>query len=439
MERTISRLVACKVIIPEVDVDYEFDGVYSVEEQLNVWIEYRKDSLNNQKLFDLMASNNFFTVNVSGEMGNHTGLNCICLSPIGEVNINGIIRNAPHMYCGGLIEIYCNYWVENQFVSSMYDDKKWKEMEITFLRSTHFLNIAPDETRTFKTKYGDLIFGIKHITSFDYVYNERKEVLHGLIKFKTDTPFSCQKALRYTSMFQALIFFVSGIHFVTEDTLLSSTTLENEVSVIHGKYGLTGSDVFKEEAMSSMKYFLTDLTLDGVNKWIENWDKGFDKGMCSFLKVNDKAIDKRIINKVKAYDGIYNSLKHEKLYDTEVFQKWKDDILGYVKTNNPFEISEDRINSILDFFQNESLKKKIMNIINDNSSSFSDICKDDISNIANYMTKLRNVDGHLFSTEPIKNETGLSLKQIEKIADRIVFAIVNNKIMCMPEKSRKME
>lgn len=80
-----------------------------------------------------------------------------------------------------------------------------------------------------------------------------------------------------------------------------------------------------------------------------------------------------------------------------------------------------------------------VNIINDNSSSFPDICKDDISKIANYMTELRNVDGHLFSTEPIKNETGLSLKQIEKIADRIVFAIVNNKIMGMPEKSRKKE
>lgn len=437
MEKTISRLVTCKVTIPEVDVDYEFDGVYSVGEELNVWIDYRKDNLNNQKLFDLMASNSFFTVNVSGILGDYTGLNCFCMSPVGEVIKDVKIRNAPSTYCGGLIEIYCNLWVENQFVSSMSDDKKWKEMEITFLRATKFFNIFPDETITFTTKDGEVIFGINHNTSFDYLSNEKKEVLNGLIKFKTNTPFSCQKALRYTSMFQALVFFVSGVHFVTEDTHLSSTSLEQEICVIHGRYGLAGSDVFKKEDIASLKHFLSDLTVDGVNKWIEYWDKGFDKGLCLYLEVNDKAIDKRIVKKVKAFDGIYKSLINKKLYDDEAFSDWKKDVSIYASKNNPFDISKDRIMSILENLQNESLKKRIENLINDNLSSFSDLSMDNISKVANYMTSLRNIDGHSFCTEPIQNKTGLSINQIETIADRIVYTIVNNNILGMSDKIGK--
>lgn len=126
-EKRIGHLYVCNVVIPELGSDRIYEGIYSINERLNVWIDCRVGSYEDYRtLYDLCAKNDFFTVNVSGPLGIHTGLNCLCNSPVSPVNYieseTSMISNKPNP--GEVfLELYCNFWLEGKMVTSMNNDK----------------------------------------------------------------------------------------------------------------------------------------------------------------------------------------------------------------------------------------------------------------------------------------------------------------------------
>lgn len=213
----MSNLSTCKVVIPELGEDPSFEGLYSIDDRLRVWVDCRPENYDYNELYKLCASiDKFFTVKVSGPLGNHNGLNCFCLSHVGPITYideNGCITKTigPSLN-DKLLEIYCNFWLEDGHVSSMADDKRWKRIGISFPGAYSWFGLKNGETRNISTECGNLFFGINQLSSSSISGSYITECF-GYVEFELKNACFCDEALGYVTMIQCFVRFISEVTF----------------------------------------------------------------------------------------------------------------------------------------------------------------------------------------------------------------------------------
>ena len=146
-------------------------------------------------------------MNVSTPVGNHTGFNCFCISPVQPViyieHDKIFTRNQPITH-ERLLEVYCNYWLEGQIVSSMQEERKWNVIGVTFPDSYYwFRSLSPGKTKCFETDIGRLEFGINESGSSSIIGKNTNERF-GYAKIVLPVRCSCEEAIDYTVMLQIL-------------------------------------------------------------------------------------------------------------------------------------------------------------------------------------------------------------------------------------------
>lgn len=311
-ERRVDHLSVCTVVIPELDSDRLFDGIYSINDRLNVWIDCRSGSYEDySQLYDLCASNDFFTVKVSEPLGEYTGFNCFCNSPVHPVTYldsgTKTMRNEPNPG-EFFLELYCNLWLEGKMVASMNKDKIWRVIGISFPNSYYWFRcLESGITKSIETDIGKLEFGISKSCSSSIIGKNTYDCC-GYVKVVLHVECSCEEAIDYTVMFQVLVRFVSGIPFTIEDIVLAQAEIKESRITLHGNYGIRENSPVTEHNYYSMRHPLSELTEEGVFNWVRWWQKGNLLAIMTFEKNRNGKVYSRVVDGIKCFDGISGSI-----------------------------------------------------------------------------------------------------------------------------------
>lgn len=434
-EKRIGHLYVCTVVIPELGSDRIYEGIYSINDRLNVWIDCRVGSYEDYRtLYDLCAKNDFFTVNVSGPLGIHTGLNCLCNSPVSPVNYieseTSMILNKPNP--GEVfLELYCNFWLEGKMVTSMNNDKLWRVIGVSFPNSYYWFRcLSSGIKKCIETDIGILEFGFNKSSS-NSILGKMIYDCYGYVKIELPEYCSCEEAIDYAVMIQTLVRFVSGIPFSMKDIVLAPNEILETKIILHGNYGIRENDSVSEKSFFQMRHSLSDLSEEGVRNWVSWWKKGESMAILTFEKNRNKDLYFRIVDGIKCFDGISSSLVSTNiLYEKTEFQNWRNSLLEYInQDNNPLNISLDRIKGVLDNLRYKSLKTRVKEFLENNLKEFPKVNSENINDVVNYLCGLRNIDSHKKANHELENKTKLKLFELERIATKIVYLIVDKYIL----------
>lgn len=432
-ERRVDHLSVCTVVIPELDSDRLFDGICSINDRLTVWIDCRSGSYEDyNQLYDLCASNDLFTVKVSGPLGEHTGFNCFCNSPVHPVTYldsgTKTMRNEPNPG-EFFLELYCNFWLEGKMVASMNNDKIWRVIGISFPNSYYWFRcLEPGTIKRIETDIGILEFGISKSCSSSIIGKNTYDCC-GYVKVVLHVECSCEEAIDYTVMFQVLVRFVSGIPFTIEDIVLAQAKIKEPRITLHGNYGIRESNPVTVHDYCSIRHPLSDLSEEGVRSWVRWWQKGNILAIITFEKNRNAKVYSRVVDGIKCFDGISSSLWCNTLYNEVVFKDWINSLLDYIeREKNPLKIPRDRISGQLNNLNHKSLRTRVKEVLEDNNA-FPKVNSDNRSKIVSYLCNLRNIDSHRSANKKLENDTKLSLFELEDIATKMVYLIVDKEVL----------
>lgn len=426
------------VIFPDLDDNMKFDGVFSISsDTLQAWVKYDKGISECRDLISFIAGKESFTVQLtSTDDYAITGFDCICLTPF----INTLYESTEtSRYVvepigkAEQIEIRCKLWITGFQISSIHAEI-WRSICIDVQFSECWFDCQSRKfkiTDAAKDKELEIVFsnGISEITSLYPKSYLRKQ--NCKIYIFSEYALSTKEAIIHINSIQALLRYMSDISYpINEVKGSEENNPKTYYSKINGLYGLKGIS----ERPSAVEYANIPLPLscldeNSLSKWISSW-RNISTALVKFDLARGKPLTPRIIEYVKVFDSLSSHFKIGiSSLQQDNFKEWKKRILEKIKEDNPFDFSQDRIGSVLDNLNRLELRSRISSFLELNIDKIKKIRnREDISEIARYLKKIRNSDAHPSDFDLFKLPKGYSVLDISEIAKQLVRTLIDKEI-----------
>ena len=176
---------------------------------------------------------------------------------------------------------------------------------------------------------------------------------------------------------------------------------------------------------------LSDLNQNSLQKWINEWSK-ISSAITTVDLARAKPLNIQIVEYVKAFDTISSHFRigsTSSQPETE-FDNWKQQILDYIMSCNPFGYSKSRINGLLDNLNRDNLASRITCFLNSNKEEVKGIKEtSDIPRISKYLKGMRNADAHPSDFDMLENiPENYDIVRICQIAKDMVRLLINKEI-----------
>ena len=429
----------CAIIFPELSKEIQFTGSFSISDSLYIWVNYDKSDKTSIALFSFIVKRRKFSIQIfpSGYC-EITGFDCLCLTSFSKVTYLYSDHIFPQYkieptFPKEFLKIKCNLWVTNCLESSL-NSKRWHSLSLHIPHSEPWFNSS---TQSFDIKDNQ--------NNITICFSNEKQQKWKRFPYTLATTRCCQvylfskdslsttEILEYATILQVLLRYMSDISYSLETIKISEEYESKKYEIeINGKFGLNGI----AEGPSTSDYInipqsLSDLNQNSLQKWINEWSK-ISSAITTVDLARAKPLNIQIVEYVKAFDTISSHFRigsTSSQPETE-FDNWKQQILNYIMSCNPFGYSKSRINGLLDNLNRDNLASRITCFLNSNKEEVKGIKEtSDIPRISKYLKGMRNADAHPSDFDMLENiPENYDIVRICQIAKDMVRLLINKEI-----------
>ena len=438
-------LKSCFVTIVEFNQRKKFRGVFETSgDELSVYIEY--DSKNKgYQLSDLggfLNKTELFNLVIISQDGNAiTGLGCFSKTPFEECiiynNDGTVSKSFVPLSKFGLIEFFCNRWIENVPIKSS-SEMFWNTA------SLHF----PDIDRWFAGAEKDHWIPISNgiTVSFNLYPNDQTSLLEmstikeykGKIDIKSTKMNNLDKLFEIEHSLYLFVQYVLNIPIASPTiTILMGSSDENMVSCeCHYRPKASVSSIKPTmNTFHDCKLSVPEIqnSPEILIKWFELYEtqRGALSKYCRTLDKNKGFVDERIEDLVKTFDSLRGIINPPGSDKKNAFKKWVNKVSKYGEElkNTGAAINKDRITGALQNLIYPSLKSQLNDYLSKHIEEVKPLKGDDAKPFVSFVTDLRNSEAHGKVSSCNKKTLQYEIWQVEEIMRQIDRILISEIIL----------
>lgn len=431
---------SCYVTIVGYECEKEFRGVFDISgDEISVSIEYGKEEGTGDlhALCQWIEDEKLVNLWVTGQDGSViTCLDCFSLTPFLDTCIQQADgkywRGLSPMHKFGLIEFFCNRWIENVSVESSRTEF-WKNAVVSF----------PDVDRWFADAKADRPIPISEdgtTVSFESVHRNERSFLTMVDKMERKGRVSVQCVKEKSQ--EDLFGIERCICLLLEYSLACPMGPGRMIVVMKNSDGQDVEcechyrPIDRDKKKPDMKAFLeckpTVKILQEEPQKLRNWfdccDSQYD-ALHGYERTLESGgyIDEKIMWLVQSFDSLSQELTDRTSVDKNAFSAWVNavGIYGASLSGKDVPIGKDRIIGVLGTLRFPSLKARLMQYMSVHVEKLKPLKREDVEAVAGRVVTLRHSRAHGHGSRLDELPKGYGLLELETIMQKVVRILID--------------
>lgn len=417
------ELKHCIINIPVLNKKEPFNGSFLIEDsKFLFWIDWNKEATVFEHLFEMEKKNAFFDVQITTDDLSKTFYSCFncCFSSVIKDVTRYDKEGKPFKTREPQGEeknicIACNSWIEFAHCNSL-SDKCWREVSYKIDFSEPWFPSEPTNKEVMLSKNESLHFfvGINTETKL-YPYCKTLNNTCQIVYNTKEKEFSIEEAIEIGLKLQTFLRYSSGIPFPPPKIEFVERFEHRSIACMyHGNYGIDG---IAEYANPNQYYKMhKSMKTMCIEKVIPKWFSFFNNddklsAIVNFCKAQNKDfVNHQILLLTRSFDKL-SQINCVHSMDKSDFKTFLDESSAFVSEKSGGIFSAERVKNILSMLNNESLKNRLIRVLNEmNDSTFTK--PEDYKPVAQYLISLRNAEAHSGYSDIFKLPEGYTFNKI---------------------------